>query len=207
MPIKAPCECGKILTVQDKAAGKTVRCPHCQAGVPVPAAPEDDFKIIEESPPQAPPAAPSLRPDELVRVALDQPEVIARREPSEEAPRLTRLLKGTQFFVAEGAPTNPGWLRIQTITQKTGYIPDSTHTRAAPMPSDDDDDDHDAFAPERRGISAGMVGGIIMMVIAVVWFVLGWMAGIIFIYPPILFVIGLFAFFKGLFTGNVAGGR
>jgi len=33
-------------------------------------------------------------------------------------------------------------------------------------------------------------GGIGMMVGAVVWFVLGWMAGRIFFYPPILFVIG-----------------
>ena len=61
------------------------------------------------------------------------------------------------------------------------------------------------FGPEKKGIGMGMVGGIIMMVIAVVWFVGGLAADIIFFYPPILFVIGLFAFFKGLVTGNVAG--
>jgi hypothetical protein len=37
-----------------------------------------------------------------------------------------------------------------------------------------------------------------MMVIAVVWFVLGLMGGIIFFYPPILFVIGIAALIKGI---------
>ena len=50
-----------------------------------------------------------------------------------------------------------------------------------------------------------MAGGIAMMLIAVVWFGAGYMAGVIFFYPPILFLIGVFAFLKGLFTGNVAG--
>jgi hypothetical protein len=44
-----------------------------------------------------------------------------------------------------------------------------------------------------------------MMIIAVVWFVAGFAAGIIFYYPPILFLIGLFALVKGIFTGNLAG--
>src|SRR5215831_3956291 len=41
-------------------------------------------------------------------------------------------------------------------------------------------------------------GGVGMMVGAVVWFVLGWMAGRIFFYPPILFVLGVAAVGKGL---------
>ena len=36
------------------------------------------------------------------------------------------------------------------------------------------------------------------MVLAVVWFVAGWFCGYIFFYPPILFVIGLVTFFRGL---------
>ena len=65
--------------------------------------------------------------------------------------------------------------------------------------------DDDFFGPEKNGIEHGMVGGIAMMVIAVVWFGLGWMAGIIFYYPPILFLIGVFGLLKGLLTGNVSG--
>ena len=43
-------------------------------------------------------------------------------------------------------------------------------------------------------------GGVGMMVGAVVWFVVGWMAGRIFIYPPILFVLGIAAVGRGIMT-------
>lgn len=65
--------------------------------------------------------------------------------------------------------------------------------------------DRSFFAQEKKGIQKGMVGGIIMMAIAAIWFVVGYAAGIIFYYPPILFLIGLYAFLKGLFTGNISG--
>ena len=42
----------------------------------------------------------------------------------------------------------------------------------------------------------------LMMVIAVVWFVGGLAADIIFFYPPVLFIVGLVAFFKGLAGGE-----
>ena len=61
------------------------------------------------------------------------------------------------------------------------------------------------FAPEKRAFDKGVMGGIAMMAIAAVWFFVGLKAGWIFYYPPILFVIGLAAFFKGLLTGNLAG--
>jgi hypothetical protein len=49
-----------------------------------------------------------------------------------------------------------------------------------------------------ENVNAGMVGGLLMMLIAVGWFVGGLAVGLIFFYPPILFVLGLIAFFKGL---------
>ena len=61
------------------------------------------------------------------------------------------------------------------------------------------------FGPEKKGISKGAAGGLAMMAIAVVWFVVGYAAGVIFFYPPILFAIGVFALLKGLATGNLAG--
>ena len=48
--------------------------------------------------------------------------------------------------------------------------------------------------------SKAIWGGVAMMVGAVVWFVVGWMAGRIFFYPPILFVLGIVAVGKGLMT-------
>ena len=44
-----------------------------------------------------------------------------------------------------------------------------------------------------------------MMAIAVIWFFAGYGAGYIFFYPPILFLIGLYAFIKGIVTGNLSG--
>jgi predicted lipid-binding transport protein (Tim44 family) len=51
-------------------------------------------------------------------------------------------------------------------------------------------------------LNAGVVGGALMMLIAVVWFVGGLFAGILFFYPPILFVIGIIAMVKGMFGGG-----
>ncbi|MFT5617355.1 MAG: hypothetical protein ACI85I_000572 [Arenicella sp.] len=44
-----------------------------------------------------------------------------------------------------------------------------------------------------------------MIAIAIVWFVLGYMAGYIFYYPPILFLVGVFALVKGVIERNVSG--
>ncbi len=61
------------------------------------------------------------------------------------------------------------------------------------------------FAPEKAGVKKGVMGGVVMMVIAVVWFVVGYQAGRIFYYPPVLFLIGLYALIKGIWQGNIAG--
>jgi hypothetical protein len=61
------------------------------------------------------------------------------------------------------------------------------------------------FATEKSGIKKGMLGGVVMIAIAVVWFFGGLAAGYIFYYPPILFAIGIYALIKGLIERNVAG--
>lgn len=55
-----------------------------------------------------------------------------------------------------------------------------------------------SFEPGWFGsINSGVVGGLLMMLIAVVWFVVGLIGGIIFFYPPILFIVGFIAIVKG----------
>ena len=61
------------------------------------------------------------------------------------------------------------------------------------------------FAPEKAGVKKGMLGGIIMIAIAAVWFFGGLAAGYIFYYPPILFAIGVYALIKGAIDKNVSG--
>lgn len=83
-----------------------------------------------------------------------------------------------------------------------GYTP--KHERDTVVHHDADEDEG-FFTPEKRGLEKGIAGGLVMMAIAVIWFGLGWAAGYIFFYPPVLFVIGLFGTLKGMFAGNVAG--
>ncbi len=77
-----------------------------------------------------------------------------------------------------------------------------------PLNFDDEDDDKPRRPRPRPrprptggdgwGINAGVGGGILMMVIAIIWFVVGLMFDWVFFYPPILFIIGLIALIKGL---------
>jgi hypothetical protein len=52
------------------------------------------------------------------------------------------------------------------------------------------------FGVERAVLAKGKVGGPILMLVAVVWFVVGLGFDRIFFYPPVLFLFGLWGFFK-----------
>ncbi|MFL5338725.1 MAG: hypothetical protein ACJ8F7_01045 [Gemmataceae bacterium] len=74
-----------------------------------------------------------------------------------------------------------------------------------PLPRDDDDDRPVRHRRPRRrrspressggysgiSISPGVIAGLLMVLGAVVWFILGLFFGWIFFYPPILFILGL----------------
>jgi len=53
--------------------------------------------------------------------------------------------------------------------------------------------------------SKGVLGGAAMMVIAFVWFFGALAVNRIFFYPPVLFIVGLVVFIKGLMNQNVSG--
>jgi hypothetical protein len=46
--------------------------------------------------------------------------------------------------------------------------------------------------------SSGILGGVLAMVVALVWFAVGWSAGKLYFYPPVLFMIGVCAVIKAL---------
>lgn len=54
------------------------------------------------------------------------------------------------------------------------------------------------FASESSILNSGTIGGGLAMLAAIVWFFGGLAMGIIFFYPPILFIIGLIGFVKGI---------
>ena len=55
---------------------------------------------------------------------------------------------------------------------------------------------------EGRVWSGSVMGGLLAMLIAVIWFVGGLFAGFLFYYPPILFIIGLVGMIRGLIADD-----
>ena len=60
------------------------------------------------------------------------------------------------------------------------------------------------FAREKQMTKMGVLGGVVMIVIAIVWFLLGLSYGYVYFYPFILLAIGLYALIKGLMKGKLA---
>ena len=86
--------------------------------------------------------------------------------------------------------------------------------RRRPVEDEDDYDDRprrrkrtkkkakESQSLEGKVWSGSAMGGLLAMLIAVVWFVGGLFADIIFFYPPILFIIGLVGLIRGLVAGD-----
>ena len=55
---------------------------------------------------------------------------------------------------------------------------------------------------EKSILTSGVLGGVLAMLVAVVWFFVGLMNDYIYFYPPVLFVCGLGAVMKGLMGGE-----
>ncbi|GEM_PF-6285529 len=99
---------------------------------------------------------------------------------------------------------------LRSARKKSGGFEKPVAAAASEQPSvgaESEERDSGFFAAEREGINNGVVGGIFMIVIALLWFFIGRAAGYIFFYPPILGIIGVYAVLKGIFTGNVSGKR
>lgn len=77
-------------------------------------------------------------------------------------------------------------------------IPAREARRAVPSAPRSDEYDSGPSAGGGIHISPAVLSGLGMMALAAVWFGLGWSAGRIYFYPPILFVFGLVAVVRGL---------
>jgi len=81
MPIRVPCDCGKVLTAPDNLAGKRAKCPGCGKALRVPA--EAGAEAVAVPKATAPKAAPP--PPSVTRPAFEKPEPI-ELEPIELEP-------------------------------------------------------------------------------------------------------------------------
>ena len=172
MPIAFECSCGKSLQVKDEHAGRRVRCPACSETLSVPA-PMPQFEVVEDDEP-APRAAP-IRAKVVERSRED--------DDDEERPRSKR--KSYDLDDDDEEEERP-----RKKKKKRSRV-----TREKPQ-------EQSHFAMEKSIVNGGVAGGLLAMIIAVVWFVAGLMNDRIFFYPPILLVVGLIAFFKGLMGGG-----
>jgi hypothetical protein len=169
MAILFACSCGKRLKVADQFGGKRCRCPGCGEIRSVPEpSTADEETALFDVSPTA--AGKSRRAATEIRAQRrsDIPEVLPADDDDEGAYE--------PRSEEERPPRRKKKLVRKRLPEKKGF-----------------------FAFEKGLAEKGALAGVLMMVIAFVWFVCGLIfLNRIFFYPPILFVIGVIAFIKGL---------
>ncbi|MEZ6143204.1 MAG: hypothetical protein R3B84_21780 [Zavarzinella sp.] len=185
MPIPFTCVCGKTRNLKDEFAGKRIRCPDCHAVSEVPYVIEREEYLVDM--------------DDVV----DEPvPTHASNSSSEDADDLAaRALMDDDD---DNNTSRQSWAEPQPYSQPTSRptIDPSRYYREEIKQAEQER--RARQRPERPPVdrwNGNTVTGLLMMLGAVVWFGLGFAAGRIFIYPPILFILGLVSFFKG-FSGD-----
>ena len=188
MPIAFNCACGKLLRAADEHAGRRVKCPECHTPTIVPA-PLPLFEVVEDlaQPLVSPPPLPA-KAKPIVKAQIAEDDEDDRRGYGVKSERddddRPRERKKPDFRSGSGRRD-----------EEEDRPRKKRRKKRRPPPQED----NRIF--EARAINAGVGGGVLMMLVAVVWFVVGLMNDWIFFYPPILFILGLIAFIKGM-TGE-----
>ncbi|HVS35844.1 MAG TPA: hypothetical protein VMS17_09700 [Gemmataceae bacterium] len=169
MPITFECTCGRKFRTADENAGRNAVCPDCRNKLIVPAS-------AVTTAPLAPPPIPVNDPPPLPSAPYNHlPDAIPVGHRTDAPPY--------------GRPYRSPYDRDGDYRRRPPYGRDDITDRIVRRPP-----------PVQRGgmTNAGIAGGILMMIGAVVWFVVGLQFDYVFFYPPILFVIGLIALIKAL---------
>jgi hypothetical protein len=173
MPLTFACPCGQQLEVDDQYAGMPVSCPTCNGVTNAPA--RRRAVAIAVAPPPRPTGSKGADPG--FEVVEDRPRKqrarLADDDEDEDRPRRRRRDED------DDEDERPRRKRLNRSQEKPK-----------------------GRSLEGRVFNGGMMGGALAMLIAVVWFVVGLLAGWVFFYPPILFVIGLVGFIKGMVARN-----
>ena len=110
-----------------------------------------------------------------------------------------------QVLLTESPPRPPARAPREEAVTAEPPRPPALPERSAPpraaerkKPKRRRDEEDEGWSFPRIYLSPGIITGLLMMVGAVVWFVLGLLADRIFFYPPIMFVLGLVAVVRGL---------
>jgi hypothetical protein len=203
VPITFDCPCGKALRVADEHANRRVKCPACGLVGVIPAPepqfevvepdPEPQFEVVEDPPaPRSPPPVPAKKSastweeddeDDARGYSLAKKN---REEEEDEKPRSKK--KMPNFREGSGREDDDDEPRSRKKKKKR-----RRYSERPPQYQD-----NSGRSLEGNIINGGVAAGVLVMFIAVVWFVVGLYCGWVFFYPPVLFIVGLIAFFKGL---------
>lgn len=205
MPISFTCTCGKTLQVKDEFAGRRVRCPACNGVATAPAG-EPEFEVVDDPAPRRAAAPPPPPPAKAVPVRANPVERSRDDDWDDEDDRPRKRRRD------DDEDDRPRGKRRDE---------EDDDDRPRKRRDDEEDDDEDRprkkykpkkpakkeqashFGMEKGILNGGVAGGLLAMLIAVVWCVLGIvLIDRFFFYTPILFVLGLIAFIKGLVGGG-----
>jgi hypothetical protein len=96
------------------------------------------------------------------------------------------------------APSNPNFTKSITSANAQQHLADAETYHQQREVSEREATSGGFFGTETSILNGGTIGGLVAMLVAVLWFFGGLAAGIIFYYPPILFILGLVAVGKGI---------
>lgn len=185
--------CGSTIKAASKFRGKTVKCPKCGNSLKLPK--------LQKSKQEA--STTVRKKPRLVEITdfqedddfLDEPRRKTRKSPPASEDQFDDYEDDFEDY-GDGDDHDFEPPPRRTPSRKKKKKKKRKRRRS------NSSDDGGVFGLENRMLSGGVLGGIGMMIGAVAWFVVGLMNDYIFFYPPILFVVGLVAFFKGLFSSD-----
>jgi hypothetical protein len=206
MPIQVSCPCGKSVRVKDEWAGKKARCSGCSRIVTIPN-----------------PKKATVKEEEILDVVAveEEDDEVVTCDPIEEKSSRGRITTKPRPRIHDDDDEDEAPRRPKLRRNRDDDDDEDERPRARRLREDDDEDDDERPRARRdreerkprpkrprprressgsssSAATAGIFGGLAMMVGAVVWFILGLYNGWLFYYPPILFVMGVIAFVRGL---------
>jgi hypothetical protein len=212
VPVVCP-NCNKRLLVPAGTLGKQGRCPACQTVFTL-----EQLWEAEPVQPATPQYAPQLAPLSPFGAPAAAANPFAPAAPNAwgapSQPAANPFGNSAPAANAWGSPAAPAAANSPYADddfqgdyqlQAAPPVPQSNYAAPSFTPVSTSYSGSYSKPRKERTWDSSVLGGIAMMVIAIVWFVGGLAINIIFIYPPILFIIGLIAFIKGMFAGNLAG--
>lgn len=181
------CECGRTLRVAKGEKQKLAKCP-CGSTFSVPSAdPTASQPIVTQAIPRR--AIPLAKP---VAVSEDHafPEL-----PSYHAPQVSYRGEISASVASTPIRTNGAFGERPTNQSVASSYLENARQESS-------NSNYETTGGWSNFFDATVIGGLVVMLVAVGWFVAGLAAGVIFFYPPVMFVLGMITVVKGIMSND-----